>query len=248
MNKQSKYIPPQPSTDDTAHLVATAILSTIPGAAELFEHFIMPPLEKRRELWMEKVSEALRNLEANYGFNLDHLQSNERFITIVVQATTIAVRNHQKEKIKALQNALINSATNPDIGDDLQLLFIRYIEELTPSHLKMLSFYIEHLAELPMLKSYPDLYKRFSFWKTLNSIPSTPPAEWSPDKTSQDEFRMFCQDLSARGLIRISPDIDDFEDIYQADLWLRESTNQSLPRVIVTDIAIQFMEFITTDS
>ena len=242
MNKQSKYILPQPSTDDTAHLVATAILSTIPGAAELFEHFIMPPLEKRREEWREKVAEALKKLEANYGFNLEHLQSNEHFITIVVQATTIAVRNHQKEKIKALQNALINSATNSDVDDDIQLLFIRYIDELTPSHLKMLNFYIEHLAELPMLKSYPDLYKRFSFWNTLISIPSTSPTEWSPDKTSQDEFRMFCQDLSARGLIRISPDIDDFDDIYQANLLLMESTDQSLPRVIIVNPIVKTTE------
>lgn len=80
------------------------------------------------------------------------------------------------------------------------------------------------------LKSYTRLYDRFTeqHFATL----------------SRDEFKMFCGDLEVRGMVRISQDIDDFEDIYQASSLLLESTKDGFPRIIVTDIAKDFLEFI----
>ena len=57
---------------------------------------------------------------------------------------------------------------------------------------------------------------------------------------------MFCGDLEVRGMVRISQDIDDFEDIYQVSSLLLESTKDGFPRIIVTDIAKDFLEFSAT--
>ena len=63
MTEMNEYEPPKSSTGDTAHLAAKEILSLIPGASGLFEYFLKPPLEKRREAWMKMVAEALKDLE-----------------------------------------------------------------------------------------------------------------------------------------------------------------------------------------
>lgn len=232
-----KYLPPDPDKGDAAYAAGRALLSAIPvaggAAVEIFQYIITPPIEKRRNEWMKIIGEALKDLE-NAHFNLEKLQSDQRFITIVVHATTVAIRNHQQEKLIALRNAITNSAKHPDFNEDIELLFVRYIDELSPSHLKLLTFFVADAKNLTMLKSYSQLYQRFSV-EHPNSMP-------------RDEFRMLLQDLSVRGLIRISPDIDDFEDIYQASALLLEGTPDNLPRAIVTDIARKFLDFITVDN
>ncbi|MCL4528700.1 MAG: hypothetical protein M1282_04735, partial [Chloroflexi bacterium] len=124
MNQKAskKYEPPKADSGDTAHLVAKAALSVVPGASELFEYFIKPPLEKRLEKWQEEVANALRHLEEENRLNIENLKANEQFISIIVQVTTIALRNHQKEKLSALKNVIINSALQTNINDDLQLI------------------------------------------------------------------------------------------------------------------------------
>lgn len=133
----------------------------------------------------------------------------------------------------ALRNVIINSATSPDFSEDVQLLFVRYIDELTPSHLRLLHFLVSDAKDIGMLKSYTRFYELYSVK--------------FPDAIPRDEFRMLVEDLSARGLVRISSDLEDFEDIYHADKFLRHSTNENLPKVIITDVAKQFLNFITSE-
>ncbi len=228
--KDKKYQPPKPTTGDTAHLVSTAILSAIPAASELFEYFVTPPLQKRLDAWREDVAEALRQLESGKGINLTKLQSDEHFISILMQTTTIAMRNHQAEKLRALKNAIINSAIPSRPKEDLHLVFVRFIDELTPIHIKLLSFLAQEKMTLKDLKSYPQLYSVFN--------------KKHPDTLSHDEFKMICGDLEVRGLVRISQDVEDFEDIYQASSLLLEETRDDLPRIIVTDVAVEFLWFI----
>ncbi len=229
----SKFSPPKPTTGDTAHRVVKSLISPIQGATELFEQFVSPPLDKRLDRWREYVGEALYMLEHSLGFNLEKLQSNEKFITVVTQTTRVAIQNHQKEKLTALRNTIINSALHKDIADDLQLIFIRFIDELTPSHLLLLKFFVEFESELIKLRSYSDLLKFVnSHFEHSNDL-------------ARDEFLMLIGDLSTRGLIRVSQDIDDFDDIYKASLFLLHKTNDTLPRFLVTKIAKDFIDFIS---
>ncbi len=191
----------------------------------------MHPIPSRRlDAWREDVAEALRELEAGRGIDLTKLQSDEQFISIVMHATTIAMRNHQIEKLTALKNAIINSATPSRLKEDLHLMFVRFIDELTPTHVKLLSFLVQEEMTIRDLKSYPQLYDAFD-QKHSHAL-------------SHDEFKMTCGDLEIRGLVRISQDIDDFEDIYQASSLLLQKTRDDLPRIVVTDIAKEFLWFI----
>lgn len=229
--KSNKFEPPKADSGDTAHLVTKAALSFVPAASELFEYFVKPPLERRLDEWRKEISQFLYSLEKVQEINLEALQENEQFISVVAQASAIAIRNHQKEKLIALRNAIANSATGSNLNDDLQLTFIRFIEELTPSHLQVLRFFMSHEEEVSSLKSYPAIYQLLS--ETVEELPS------------RDQFKMFIGDLASRGLIWISPDIDDFENIYQASSLLTHQTNDDLPRIIITDIAKGFLKFIS---
>lgn len=57
-----------------------------------------------------------------------------------MQATQIALRNHQQEKLNALKNAVKNSANPISIDENKVLMFTRIIDDMTPLHLKILKF------------------------------------------------------------------------------------------------------------
>ncbi len=134
---------PKPTAGDAAHALAKAGLSVIPvvggPAVELFQHLVQPPLERRRTEWMEQVGEKLQSLEQN-GLNLGDLQSNEQFITAVMQASTAAIRTHKTEKLAALRNAVINIATGQGPEETIQHLLLSFIDEFSEMHLRVLAF------------------------------------------------------------------------------------------------------------
>lgn len=136
--------PPKQSKADLVHLAAKAGLSAIPvlggPAAELFQLLIQPPLERRRAEWMAAIGEKLQELEEN-GVRLDRLAENEDFITAAMHASNIALRTHQQEKIDALRNAVLNVAVGQAPTDALQHMFFRWIDTLSPLHLRMLKFF-----------------------------------------------------------------------------------------------------------
>jgi hypothetical protein len=137
---------PKESKTDVAHALAKGMISAVPlvgaPAAELFSLVVTPPLERRRADWLNAIAERLRELETKVqGFKIEALKDNPLFITAVMHATIAALRNHQKEKLDALQNAVVNSARGVDIEENLQLLFLNMIDELTPLHLRVLSYF-----------------------------------------------------------------------------------------------------------
>jgi hypothetical protein len=222
--------PPKPSPGDTAHLVASGILSIIPGAAELFRWFVVPPYEKRQQEWMEHVAAVLRDLEQDRAGSIQDLQSNEAFVSLVTQATIVAIRNHHQQKRSALRNALTNAALSSDPGEDSQLAFIRFIDELSPAHITLLRLISELEGDVSKVTSYEGLYALTS----EHFVPGP----------SRDIFKMLCLELQARGLLAISADIDDFPGIYEASSLLLEATRNDLPRVRLSSVGRSFLSII----
>jgi hypothetical protein len=137
---------PKAGVADAGHLAVRMALSAIPivgGAAkELFNTVIAPPLSKRQAEWMESIAKKLEELEKQVeGFKIENLSSNENFISTVFYATTLNIHNHQEEKIKALENAVLNTALTINIEEDLQYIFLNFIDELTTTHLSVLKYF-----------------------------------------------------------------------------------------------------------
>ena len=197
MVEKKKFSVPQPTVGEHAHTVGRAIASYIPGAVELFNSIVIPPLEREREKWMEEVGQSLRQLESE-GIDIEALKDNPNFIDTVLHATQIAVRNHQEEKRRALKILVLNSA-RPDPPD--QTFFqtaLHLIDTLTPWHFRVLKFLAspkqweeENARKIPRVV-WPNIYQ------VLGA--AFPELEENPDITQQVLI-----DLSSRGLISIRP-------------------------------------------
>lgn len=136
--------PDKKEKGDVAHEVGKAVISAIPAAggplSVLFENIFTAPLEKRKQAWLEELADVITKLQERVdGLTPEKLSKDEAFITISLQASQIAIRNHQKEKIDALRAAVLNSALPNAPDEDQELIFLRLIDQLTPWHLRILS-------------------------------------------------------------------------------------------------------------
>ncbi|EPY08218.1 hypothetical protein PAALTS15_05803 [Paenibacillus alvei TS-15] len=131
---------------DLVHSIVKTGISAIPviggGASELFSLLVAPPASKRRDQWLEKLAQGIEELKRNVPeFDVNSLKDNDIFITTVLQATHVAIRNHQEEKLIALRNAVLNSAIGIEIDENIQLMFLNMVDSLTPWHLRILTFF-----------------------------------------------------------------------------------------------------------
>lgn len=136
--------PPKHSKGDTAHALAKAGISAIPvvggPGAELFQHIVQPPLEKRRIEWMKYVGEKLIELE-HRGVDIGKLSENEEFVSAVLHASQLAIRTHRQKKREALRNALFNIASGKAPEESLQQIFLEYIDAFSELHVQLLKFF-----------------------------------------------------------------------------------------------------------
>ncbi|MFA5232524.1 MAG: hypothetical protein WC410_02565 [Candidatus Paceibacterota bacterium] len=137
---------PKSTGGDTAHMLVRAGLSAIPvvggPATEIFSAIVNPPLSKRRDKWIESIVDELVKLQEKVeGFSIDSLSQNDVFITTVTHATQIAIRTHQKEKLEVLKNIVLNVASGNSPDEDLQLMFLDYVDTLTSWHLRFLQLF-----------------------------------------------------------------------------------------------------------
>jgi len=137
---------PTSGATDTALSVVKAAISAVPvfggPAVELMNLVIMPPLERRRVEWMNQVADRLRDLQDNdRDFDLESLQNNHQFISIILTATSIAMKTHREEKLSALQSAVVNTALKIDVEEHLQYMFLQYVDQLTPLHVKIVWYF-----------------------------------------------------------------------------------------------------------
>lgn len=106
MNEEKEHIKPKPKGSDAIYALVKGAVSAIPLAggavSELFGLYVASPLQKRQEKWLESLLEKIKELEKKSArFSIENLQKNEVFISSLLQATQIAIRNHQEEKLKA---------------------------------------------------------------------------------------------------------------------------------------------------
>ena len=231
-----RYKPPTEGTIDKAFgigrdLVAPAADFLVPGistAITTFTEIIKTPYEGRLQQWQEDIGTAVIELSKFRQDIVNELKTNDEFQSVLLQATQAAMRSHQQQKIAALRNAVVNTAKGIDISADLKQTFVRYVDELTPSHVALLRFLREGEQDMAKVDSYETLRQRFIS---------------DGGDIERDEFRLLCEDLQVRILMRVSATVNDFDDVEDSILISRESQVER-PLVRVTEIAKQFLAFI----
>jgi hypothetical protein len=184
---------------EKAHRVARIMIGAVPilggAGVEIFNSVIDTPMNERKVQWMNHVGNALNDLIEKGVLTEQNLQRNETFITTVSQASMLAIRSHQQEKLEALRNAVLNVAVGHGPEEDLRQLFLNFIDVCTVTHIRLLS-----------LMSGPEV------WAQKHEVEF--PSSWSmggitqviehafPDLKGKEQiYKVIWGDLYQRGLI-----------------------------------------------
>lgn len=141
---------PQPDDGDTARAALEKVIDQFlvagPVINFVFSHFLPPLLERRRDEFFKDLASAVERLEQKHLLNVEELVINELFVTAVVQATRTAINNHQREKLEALRNAVLNVALSKTWDEEKCLVFLHLIEIFSVTHLEILRLFANPVA------------------------------------------------------------------------------------------------------
>lgn len=199
MTDKAKYDPPDSTTGDHVHTLARAGVGSLPvigaAATELFQKLIVPPLEKRRQEWMEFVALGLRELEQKQKCVIDDLASNDVFIDTMMAASQAAIRNSQQEKREAFKNAVLNAALPNPPDESRQQMFVDLIDSLTVWHLRILRFFLNPAC---VFQEQGKPLPQYTIAGSLSQLLTTAYPELKDERSLYDQIG---KDLYNRGLL-----------------------------------------------
>lgn len=118
--------------------IAKIPVSLIPTGSSILDLVFKSPISKRKDEWAKELGEKVQWLLDN-GLTIKDLQHNEKFVDVVFQATQIAIKTSQREKINALKNAIVNIVLDESYDASIIQMFLNLIDSLTPLHFSLLS-------------------------------------------------------------------------------------------------------------
>lgn len=187
------------------------------------------PVKKRREAWEQMLTSAVMELQERHSLNLDSIMRNEAFVSFALQASDIAMRNHQREKLDALRNAIVSVGEPHQLNEDLAFQFLRYVEVLTCTHIKMLASMSRNPDAMTRCTTFGDVCRELELLGF--------------SQLSREVMRAFLRDLQAVNLLNLADlgDLDGYQSGGQI-MWTSGATGTAPP--IVTDLGKQFLTFV----
>jgi hypothetical protein len=185
---------------EKAHRGARMVLSMVPAVGgplvEVFNSVIESPLTQRRWKIVQEIGEVINNLLEQKLVTENDLQNNEAFISTVAEACSIALRNHQQEKLEALKNAVKNSALPNSVPEDYRQMFLNFVDVCTVTHIKLL-----HLYDDPVewLKKNDMTFNHVS----TGGLSSLMEHVFPGYRNHSEMYQVIWKDLYQRGLVNI---------------------------------------------
>lgn len=233
---------PKPDRADNAHAGAKALFSVVPyiggSVAELFGFIVTPSITRRRDKLIQAIGYRLVALEQKGIIDFNALRNNEAFVTILLQALQIGMRNHREEKLHALQNIVINSAIELEPDEDLKVHFLNLIDSMTALHLVLFVYWSNPKT---WIDNNPDISER------LRKEENNPlrrgamvPMEWIfPELEGQKDFvNTIFEDLDGMNLIERWGSVE-------ADLFII-GDGRGGHSLNTTDFGTKFLKYIST--
>jgi hypothetical protein len=126
-------------TEETIEAVAAAVPFAGGVLAVKYAQAFRRADERRFRQWQQQVEDALEAIEQrSSASDVDALFDNDDFVDAIATATRIAEKSAADVKRAALQNALFNIGLGDSLGADKRAIYLRYVDELTPSHLALM--------------------------------------------------------------------------------------------------------------
>jgi hypothetical protein len=186
---------------DAGLAVVKAAAGSVPvvgaAAAELINFVVTPPLEARRNQWLNELASDLDALQlAVDDFSIAALSRNDDFVSAVALGVGAAARASQQDKRDMLRHAVLNTALGRVPDFDMQSVLMGYLEYLSPLHVQLLRVFRDPRAALAEVGS--DLEQSLF----MGAAPSQVVEEVLPDlKGRGDVYDFLWQDLFQRRLV-----------------------------------------------
>jgi hypothetical protein len=177
---------------------------------------------------MEHVARAIEEITNRKALSAESLQNNDSFISFLYQATIVALKNHQREKINALRNAIVGSVTSEQISEDLKFQFLRYIDDLSVTHLSMLTCLNKQAGQFAGLETLEEIYQYLERYMGVS--------------LERGAFRVFLNDLEGRFLIRTG-DLKELPEFSSTKVVLLAESS-AIRQLEVTPLGLTFLSFI----
>jgi hypothetical protein len=120
-----------------AALKATLSL-TFPVGGPILSELISAAANVRTGQQLDDLKERLEKMEAEGRLKPEDIINNEQFNSVLIQTTLTAAKTHQKEKLEALRNAVLNTALGKNPGEAKTALFLSLVDRFTAAHLAAL--------------------------------------------------------------------------------------------------------------
>lgn len=217
---------PKENFEDDIHQGVRCALSTIPfvggTAVEIFNRILAPPIQRRRDEWLNDLADRITKMEQEKRLDIEVLINNDEFVSTIIQASQTAVRNHQREKLEALRNAVLNTALNQAPDDTMREMFLSFID----------SFTVRHLLVLKILNEGDRRGGQRSHVVTSISSITKKAIELDSKLGNEQSFiEIVVEDLCRRGLIFWNPTV--------GAIYIKDDVTQ------VTEIGRAFIRFIS---
>ena len=191
--------PPKETAGDKIHALTKGGIGAVPVVgsvgAELFNMVVTPPLSKRLEAWRENVGQRILRLEEAGFVTVEGLQDDDEFISAVSKASIYVASTNDAAKREALLNAVTNTALRIEPDAALQQMFLRFIDEFTGWHIRVLRLFQNAYGWFAENNKNPPQYV------IAGSIPQMICAAY-PDLLEERELLdLIHRDLTATGLI-----------------------------------------------
>lgn len=151
--------------------------------------------ENRTREWMEEMAGVVQSLIDRVEYlELQDLAADQLFHDAAVAAARIATATSSAEKHAALQNAFFDVGMGDSLDADKRAIFLRYVDELTPSHIRFMRFLDSPTGWFDQY----DLHWPKVHAGGLMSVVEVAFPEWRAEEPFLDTL---VTDLAARGLI-----------------------------------------------
>lgn len=196
-----------------AHKIIISLIGlviNIPGVGgttnRVLDIIYSSPAKKRTDKWIQNIEDALLELEGKIeGLDKEELFRDEEFVSLLIQATQIAVKTHQEEKVRLLKNSLVN-AHIASIPFDIKELLIRKLDKLTLSHLVILRYIQDNDFLFLSENNFENIYKNCTDNTTID--------------LKLEEFILVVKELEEHSLINLGALIQPQQDLVRSfSVW-----------------------------
>lgn len=209
-------------------------MQVVPGAGGFLSEAIdlwVNPLERRKARWVQEVTTAINQICDDLSILPEQLAKDERFLSFLMQTTLSALRSHQNEKLTALREALAAACDASRFSEDEAFVYLRYVDELTPTHVALLASVRTNRPNLADLTSLESIFELVSA-KGLT--------------IERMLFRTCLRDLSLRSLVAFD-DIEDFHE-YETRRVYRVTESSANRPLTITETGNRFLSFVALGS